>query len=50
MHASAICSIVKATEEMRASKMPIVKQLLKEVFRKNPPSRIWAETWNVKGS
>ena len=34
IHASAICSIFKPTEQARASAIPVVKQLLKGVFRK----------------
>ena len=33
---------------MRASMALIVKKLLKGVFRKNPPSIVWAEIWDVK--
>ena len=48
MHASTIWSILQPTEQTRASTTPLVKQLLKGVFRKNQPTRVWAETWEVK--
>ena len=48
MHASAICSILQPTEQTRASTAPLVKQLCREVFRKKPPARVWADIWDVK--
>ena len=45
---SAICSILQHTEQIRASSAPIVWNLLKGVFRRNPPVRVWAETWDVR--
>ena len=48
MHASAICSILQPTKQTRDSVVLIVKQLLKAVFKKNPPARVWADTWDVK--
>ena len=27
---------------------PQVKYLLQGVFRKNPPARVWSDTWDVK--
>ena len=44
MHASAICSILQPTEQTRASTAPLVKQLLREVFRKKPSARVLADT------
>ena len=40
MHASTICRILQPTEQTRASTVPLVKQLLKEVFRKKPLARV----------
>ena len=48
MHPSAICSIFQPTKEMKASTAPLIRQLLKGVFRKNPSAKIWAEVWNLK--
>ena len=48
MHASAISSILQPTGQTRASMAPLVKQLLTGVFRKNPPARVWADTWDIK--
>ena len=48
IHASAICHILQLTEYMRASTAPLVKQLLKGLFRRKPPTRVWADTWDVK--
>ena len=48
IHASVLCSILQPIEQTRASTAAIVKQLLKDVFRKNPPPRVWAETWDIK--
>ena len=44
MHASAICSILQPAEQIRVSMAPLVKQLLKGVFGRNPPSTVWAAT------
>ena len=48
MHASAIYSICQPTQQTMASSAPFVQQLLKGVFRRDPPTRVWAETWDVK--
>ena len=48
MYATAIFSIVQPTEQTRASTVPLVKQLLKGVFRKKPPARVWADIWDMK--
>ena len=48
MSISAICSILQPTEQAGASSASIVWQLLKGVFRRNPPARVWAEIWDVK--
>ena len=48
LHANAICSILQHIEQTRASAAPLVKQLLKGVFRKKQPARVWADTWGVK--
>ena len=47
MHASAICRILQPTEQKRVSIAPLVK-LFKRVFKKKPPTRVWADTWDVK--
>ena len=41
-------SILQPTEQTRASMASLVKQLLKGVFRKEPPARVWADTWDMK--
>ena len=48
MHASVICSILQPTEQTRASTSPSVKQLLKGVFKRKPPARFLADTWDVR--
>ena len=48
MDASAVCSILQAMEQMRASKAPFIKKLHEDVYRKNPPPRVCAETWDIK--
>ena len=48
MNASAICSILQLTKQTRASTSPLFKQLLKGMFRKKPPSRVLANTWDTK--
>ena len=48
MHASAICSILQPMVQTRVSTAPLVKQLLRGVFRKKPPASVWADTWDVK--
>ena len=48
MHASAICSILQPTEQIRASMASLGKQFFKGVFRENLPARVWADTWDVK--
>ena len=45
MHARAIWSMLQPTEH---TSVPIVWQLLKGIFRRNPLARVWAETWDVK--
>ena len=48
MHVSVMCSILQPTEQIRASTAPLVNQLFKGEFRKKPPARVWADTWDVK--
>ena len=48
IHACGIYSILQPTEQIRPLMAPLVKQLLKDVFRKNPPARVCADTWDVK--
>ena len=48
MHASSICSILEPKKQIRVSMAPLIKQLLKGVFRKKPPARVWTDTWDVK--
>ena len=48
MYASAICSILQPTDQMRPSTAPLVRKLLLGVFTKNPSARGLVETWGVK--
>ena len=48
IHANVICSILEPTEQMSASTAPIIKWLLRGIFRKNPPPRVCSQTLDVK--
>ena len=48
MYASAISSILWPTEQTRTSAVSIVQQLLKGLFRMNPPTMVWTESWVFK--
>ena len=47
MHVSAICSILQPTQQTRASTAPLLRQLLKKMFRKKSPVRVCADTSDV---
>ena len=42
-YATEICSILQPTLQERASLAPTVWQLLEGIFRRNPPTRVWAK-------
>ena len=48
MHVSVVYTMLQPTEQTRVSSAPIVHQLFKEIFRRNPLTRVWAETWGIQ--
>ena len=48
IHASATCIILQPINQMRALTAPIEKLFLKGAFRKNTPSIVLAEIWDIK--
>ena len=48
MHASATCSILQPTEQIRASTAPLVKQLLEGCSERSHQPEFWGDTWDIK--